>query len=289
MCTVTFIPRRKGYCLGMNRDEKLTRAKGLGPAIRIINGRRVLCPSEPHGGTWIALNDKGVSFALVNWYSAAAKANGDTVSRGTIIPSLSEAESSALANTSLSALPLDRINPFRLIGVFPVSREITEWGWDLKLLTRKQNRWRAQQWISSGFDEPTAQRVRGKTLRHMQDQRSARTIGWLRRLHRSHSPTVGPFSICMHREDASTVSYTEIYVQSACGVMRHVCGPPCRSASSHFHVGHRRLPENPSLAIPLKARGRHVGRPEKPPGISMPENDKLVTRSIELRGPLSHS
>ena len=33
-------------------------------------------------------------------------------------------------------------------------------------------------------------------------------LNWLRRLHRSHLPERGPFSICMHRSDAATVSYT---------------------------------------------------------------------------------
>ena len=234
MCTVTFMPRRTGYCLAMNRDEKRARAKGLPPAIRNNNGRRVLYPSEPSGGTWIALNDRGVSLALINWYSVAAKARGDIVSRGAIIPSLSGADSPALANTELAALPLDRINPFRLIGVFPASQEITEWRWNLKQLTRKRHRWRAQQWISSGFDEPTAQKVRSKTFRQARTQKSAGTIDWLRRLHRSHSPQTGPFSTCMHRNDAATVSYTEIRVPRDVAVMRHICGAPCKRSAVHL-------------------------------------------------------
>src|SRR2546423_1684874 len=136
MCTVTFMPQRTGYCLAMNRDEKRTRAKGRPPAIRNLNGRRVLYPSEPTGGNWSALNDKGVSFALINWYSVPANATGNIVSRGTIILSLSLAVSSALTNPRLASLPLDRINPFRLIGIFLASREIIEWHWNLKQITR---------------------------------------------------------------------------------------------------------------------------------------------------------
>jgi hypothetical protein len=221
------MPRRTGYCLAMNRDEKRTRAKGLPPAKRNHNGRRVLYPSEPSGGTWIALNDKGVSFALINWYSVTSQAKGNIITRGTIIPSLILADSCALANAALAALPLNRINPFRLVGVFAASYEITEWRWDLKQITRKRHTWRAQQWISSGFDEPTAQKLRSETFRQAQTQESAGTIGWLRRLHRSHSPQTGPFSTCMHRTDAATVSYTEIDVFRERASLRHVCGPPC--------------------------------------------------------------
>ena len=40
------------------------------------------------------------------------------------------------------------------------------------------------------------------------------SLAWMRRLHRSHVPAPGPFSICVHREDARTVSYTEIEAAS---------------------------------------------------------------------------
>src|SRR5213083_21809 len=89
MCTVTFMPQRTGYCLAMNRDEKRTRPQGLSPAQRNIDGHRVIYPYEPGGGTWIALNDKGVSLALINWYSVAQRVKKDTLSRGGVIPSVS--------------------------------------------------------------------------------------------------------------------------------------------------------------------------------------------------------
>jgi hypothetical protein len=235
MCTVTFLPRRDGYCLGMNRDEKRSRPEGRSPAIRSIHGRRVLYPSEPTGGTWIALTDRGISFALINWYSVPASADGNVVSRGIVIPSMGDVDSTASADRSLSELPLGRMNPFRLVGVFPECREITEWRWDLKQVARKRHRWCARQWISSGFDEPGAQKVRSKTFREALTQKSARTLGWLRRLHRSHLPHPGPFSICMHREDAATVSYTEVCFGRGQSEMRYKCGPACSDSEIPTH------------------------------------------------------
>ena len=229
MCTVTFMPRRTGYCLAMNRDEKRARAKGLPPALRNLDGRQVAYPSEPSGGTWIALNDEGVTFALINWYSVTAKVEVNFVSRGVIIPSLTAADSPALASTGLAALSLDRINPFRLICVFPASQEITEWSWDLKELVRQTHRWRLQQWVSSAYDEPRAQQVRGRTFEQARSQKSLGALDWLRRLHRSHSPQEGPFSTCMHREDGATVSYTEVCASRSRARMRHVQGAPCTS------------------------------------------------------------
>jgi hypothetical protein len=53
------------------------------------------------------------------------------------------------------------------------------------------------------------------------------SLNWLRQLHRSHSPKRGPFSICMHRRDASTVSYTEVAVSKKRATMRYKSGPCC--------------------------------------------------------------
>src|SRR6266853_905794 len=118
MCTVTFIAQQRGYCLGMNRDEKLTRPTGLPPKRTMVEGRTVLCPSEPGGGTWIAVNDHRAALALINWYSITARVGDKPVSRGEVVYSMSAADSPALAQAVLHELPLDRINPFRLIGVF---------------------------------------------------------------------------------------------------------------------------------------------------------------------------
>ena len=236
MCTVSFIARRQGYLLGMNRDEQLTRAKGLPPALRNVDGVRILCPSEPAGGTWIALNDTGVTFALINWYSIRARVAGQARSRGEVINSVSPAGSPAVADARLARLAIDQINPFRLIGVFPVTREIVEWRWNLKQLARQNHCWETQQWISSGFDEPTAQRVRGKTFQRAARQHAAGSLDWLRRLHRSHSPHVGPFSTCMHRADAATVSYTGVTVSSRHATMRYHAVAPCQSPTSSVHL-----------------------------------------------------
>lgn len=236
MCTVTFLPRRKGYRLGMNRDEKLTRAQGLPPQRISESGRTFIAPTEPSGGTWIGLNDYGICLALINWYSVNRHATGKIVSRGKIIPAAWHAADDESVDVALAKLPLKQMNPFRLIGVFPASRVIIEWRWDLKRLTRVPHPWRAQQWISSGFDEPTAQRIRSRTFAVVRRQKTFGSLEWLRRLHRSHSPTPGPFSTCMHRADAATVSYTEVSVSQCTTTLWYHAGAPCRAIETRSHT-----------------------------------------------------
>lgn len=235
MCTVTFIARNSGYALGMNRDEKLTRANGLPPKIISRHGQKIISPSESGGGTWIALNDAGVTFALINWYAIQAGVEKNSVSRGGVVNSVSALGLPGSASAMLAGLPLKRTHPFRLIGIFPATKAIIEWRWNLKRLVRKKHPWRAQQFISSGFDEPAAQRLRSKTFRLALRQKSAGTPAWLRRLHRSHAPGCGPFSTCMHRADAATVSYTEVAVSLSGAKLRYHAGTPCVDAKGFVH------------------------------------------------------
>jgi hypothetical protein len=244
MCTVTFIARRSGYCLGMNRDEKLTRPAGLPPTKKKVDGRAVLCPSEPSGGTWIALNDSGSCVALLNWYSVTKLVKGSSISRGEVVRRVSAADSPDVADARLNGLSLKCLNPFRLIGIFPTTGEIVEWCWDLSRLIRKTHSWGTRQWISSGFNEAIAQRMRGETFRRALGQTSARRLNWLRGLHGSHAPEIGPFSTCVHRPDAATVSYTEISATSSTATMRYLAGAPCQG------------PMNPQESLQLRLSNR---------------------------------
>ncbi len=232
MCTVTFIARRHGYALGMNRDEKLTRVVALPAARHRLGAGDALFPSEPNGGTWIGVNDSGATLALINWYSVAARVAGNLlVSRGEVVKSALPSKSPAGVDAALAELPLTRVNPFRLIGVFPKARAVVEWRWDLHQLERLAHPWQNNVWISSGFDEPAAQRTRGKFFTEALRQSSAGSTEWLRRLQRSHGPERGPYSICMHREDAATVSYTEVIVTRPSAALRYTPGAPCCTAS----------------------------------------------------------
>lgn len=237
MCTVTFWPRKTGYALAMNRDEKLSRVQGLPPQKIRVGDRFAVGPSEPGGGTWIALNDSAATLALINWYCIPARVTKGAVSRGEVVCHVRMSKTPGETDRMLQELPLERMNPFRLIGAFPTTKEIVEWRWNLRKLERLSHRWCSKQWISSGFDEPKAQRIRTRAFRAALEQRSVGSLSWLRRLHCSHSPEMGPFSTCMHRNDAATVSYTEVTASPVASAMRYHHGSPCqKSHGSSYRV-----------------------------------------------------
>ena len=66
MCTVSWLHEPGGYHLLCNRDEKRTRGAALGPRIQKSAGVRFVAPADADfGGTWIAVNEFGVSGSWV--------------------------------------------------------------------------------------------------------------------------------------------------------------------------------------------------------------------------------
>ena len=231
MCTVSFLPNTHGFYLAMNRDEKLDRCPALSPTIVDIGSRRAVFPSEPDGGTWISVNKAGVCLALINWHRVERQPKNDVVSRGEVVRALASKSGADEIADGIGTLPLRKLRPFRLIAIAPSEKLVTEWRWNLEWLTMRDHKWLPQHWFSSGFDEQRAELERQRVCDAAHVLRSTRNLSWLRQLHRSHAPKRGPFSICMHRRDASTVSYTEVAVSEKRATMRYKAGPSCSNGA----------------------------------------------------------
>lgn len=227
MCTVTFVPRASGFLLAMNRDESRSRPIALSPRIRKMGGRQLLGPQEKSGGSWLQVNDTGMACALLNWYGVPQKSVSLPISRGEVLNRVAQTNSLAAANACLRNLQLKGVRPFRLTVFDGVASAIVEFSWDQKRMQSSRHPWELTQWASSGHDEPAAQRARSIELKNKLKLAGAGTTRWLRSLHRSHLPDRGALSTCMHREDAVTVSYTELVVTRKRATMRHFNNSPC--------------------------------------------------------------
>ena len=82
---------------------------------------------------------------------------------------------------------------------------------------------------SSGSDQAAAERERGKLFREAAARPGGLTPELLFALHRTHRPEKGPLSICMHREEAVTVSLSLIMVIPSLVRFRYVDGSPCEA------------------------------------------------------------
>jgi Transport and Golgi organisation 2 len=222
MCTISFLPMEQGFALAMNRDEKKSRVRGEKPRKQRTGRYFSLHPSEPGGGTWIGINHRGLALALINWHAQPLNAHAQ-FSRGIVVPHFLAAENLERAAKLFASLPLDHLNPFRLIAVSLSERAVAEGRWDGNCLNLSQRPWARAHWFSSGRDEAGAARARAKIA-----NRTLGTVSQLRRLHCSHQPERGAFSVCMHRDDAETVSYTEVLAGQDGARMRHAAGALCK-------------------------------------------------------------
>jgi len=245
MCTLSIIPGEQGYLAGMNRDELLTRSPALPPATLHRKRMNALYPREPSGGTWIACNSRGNLLALLNWNEVDLRALGEkSRTRGCVIPELIYEAESFSTDLRLRQMDLFGVFPFRLIGAFPEERTFIEWQWDGSRATRFGYPWERRHWFSSSLSDARAKEVRSGVCRAAASDATVLDEPWLRCLHRSHTPDQGPFSICVHRPDAASISYTEVKCSGADVSMDYLFGNPCERVDFDAHVSLQLRPPN---------------------------------------------
>jgi hypothetical protein len=227
MCTLSFLAGTDGFSLAMNRDEQRTRVDALPPAAHQCGTLSAWYPSEPGGGTWIGINSRGFALALVNSYAHPHKLSA--WSRGHLIPKLLATDSVVSLEEDLAVAGPDRFNPFRLVAVDPGLRAVREFHWNGRSLSRAVFPWQIAHWFSSAFDEARVIRARSETAQLAASEPDAGSLVWARRLHSTHEPERGACSICMHRPDARTVSYTEITWHAGKVQISYHAGAPCES------------------------------------------------------------
>lgn len=225
MCTVSWLGRDNGYEVFFNRDELATRGPGLPPEIGGGPNLRWIAPVDSDQlGTWIGVNDWGRSFGLLNRMKEAPQDDpSDFTSRGALVLSLLGLQPDRNLESILSPARLTRFRPFLLAAFRPDAPPAT-WEWDGAQLLRQPVATAGLVATSSGYDQPGAEVARAGLFR------SAGQPEEFEAIHRSHLPARGALSVCMHRADASTVSFTRISVNAGGVRLRHILGPPCQTS-----------------------------------------------------------
>ena len=211
MCTLTYRLTQTGYELFFNRDEQRSRSQAVAP--HIDYEVEAIYPVDPIGkGTWLAVNNSGLSLALLNYYHAEKLITDSTtdtfISRGEIILKLLAEEDSlsALKNMNLAVY-----QPFQLC-LFPSdltdsNNKLHCFQWDgVSLMELEQN----LPITSSGVDYPEVYQARKETFKEIVsiDNPSNEEL-WC--YHQSQQKE-GKLSVKMSREDARTVSFSRILV-----------------------------------------------------------------------------
>lgn len=230
MCSVSWLHTPSGYQLLCNRDERHTRKPALAPVIHQRPGVRFIAPVDGnHGGSWIAVNEFGVAFSLLNRY-VCCQCNGEKKpkppSRGLLLTGLADCRSLEEAQSQFDSLDVGPYLPFTIVVLAPNKPSVLlHWtGRDSLIECNGES---AMPLISSSFDPRGVEVYRKRLFQTLAAERGLVDLKLLTDFHASHSPTPSAYSPCMHRENALTVSFSRVTV--ADGVIEFVYFPvaPC--------------------------------------------------------------
>jgi hypothetical protein len=232
MCTVSWIHQPDGYHLLCNRDERHTRGVATTPGIFEQGGSRFVAPTDAdHGGTWIAVNEHGLGLCLLNGRSWEPGHGGR--SRGLVIPELIWLRSAEDCAFVLGRFDISPFAPFTLLMLDPGQPAIVA-AWDGSTLAVERNADRRAPLVSSSFDPEAVRRSRTREFA----RRSTGDAASLYRFHTSHGGTEAgnPYSTCMHRSDAETVSFSWVVVTRDEVRFLYLPSAPCRCSRGEQRV-----------------------------------------------------
>ncbi|MDA8621135.1 NRDE family protein [Psychrosphaera sp.] len=227
MCSLNWRNFNTSIGLVFTRDESVLRAKALPPQRFSKAGVEYLMPVDPVGkGSWIAANNKGIVFCLLNDYQGKVKpVSVQLVSRGLLIQKLAESSSQSEIDSTLRNWPLKHSQPFYLSIISLNSQRL--WHYDGTHLSSSQSS--PEQLYSSGH--PEVQSI--KRLRtEFANRQVINSLSDIVNLHRSHEPLMmndRAYSFCMHRQEACSQSMTVIEITPKSVEVKYWPGQPCEA------------------------------------------------------------
>jgi hypothetical protein len=202
--------------------------------VRETAGTRYIAPIDSDfGGTWIAVNEWGLSLCLLNG-NAGLAAPRDRVSRGLLIPELIWVRSIDDAVFLLRSHDLSVFAPFAMLILEPCW-PATVAAWDGGSLTVDSHADKLAPLISSSYDVTGVQRVRREEFIRLAGEPPAdpARLYWF---HASHGSAPNAYSPCMHRDDAQTVSFSWIVVNPRETCFLYVPAAPCQCIPSEQQI-----------------------------------------------------
>ena len=231
MCTLSWLPHPDGHTFWHGRDERITRLPGEPPSLVLRGTLRAIAPRDADaGGTWVGVNELGLTLGLANLYGEGTRGAGlgGLVTRGRIIDDLLGAATAIEARGLLAAMDPRVFAPFTLAVLEPGrAAELHRWdGSSLETLTTDSP---GLLLTSSGAGRRVEEIRRAEYARLAPG--SPPRAEDIEALHRSHLESLGADSFCMHRAEAETASLTRVDVGSGGIRMVYTPGPPCRTPS----------------------------------------------------------
>lgn len=232
MCTMTWFVKDDGYELFFNRDERLSRSQAELPSVmqaRSVSGQEIsyVSPTDADaGGSWIAANEFGVTVCLLNHYQfEQIETYKSWTSRGEIVRQFAITQDLVIAEQQFLALELDDYRAFRMFIIEP-SGQNRLFVWDGHKPRIERNVTTPKS--SSSVNAKNVKSIRKQLFRDLNLADQQDTQAYLD-FHSSHSPSKSKESVCMHRDDANTVSLSVVNIEANSVSFSYADGSPCEA------------------------------------------------------------
>ena len=229
MCTLSWIQHQDSYSLVFNRDELNSRQRALPPTLRTDSqGNRFISPTDTDaGGSWLQVNEHGLTACLLNFYAADKAPSKDVHSRGEIVLMLTACQTITEAERIIQQLDTSHYRGFDLV-LLEANQKPVQYRWDAVSLSRHtpeipltSSSYRTQEVCD--YRRELFRRSAPKNLQQLlafHDCHDAEAS--------AHLPPPSPaYAPCMHRKDAKTVSQCVVEVDPHNVSMRYADGSPC--------------------------------------------------------------
>jgi Transport and Golgi organisation 2 len=236
MCTCSWVfDGLGGYDLYFNRDEQWSRKPALPPSVHTGPDARYLAPIDADaGGTWLGVNEFGVTIGLLNRYQDMTqsphpgRAGVSWISRGLLVRELLRARSAAAASTQVSHIDTARYQPFTLVALDPTGdARLMSWNGAQLALTDAAPE---MPLCSSSWNPSAASAYRRALLGTMAEAAGGLTPAVLEAFHQTREADRAAWGPCMRRDDAHTVSLSHVCVRPGQITLRYAPGEPCEGA-----------------------------------------------------------
>jgi len=224
---MTWFVKEDGYELFFNRDERKSRRRAQLPTSQLNDGVQYLSPTDADaGGTWIATNQFGVTVCLLNHYQfEQIETYKNWTSRGEMVRQFATTASLSEAESLFDSLDLDDYRAFRMFIIdHKGGNRLCVWDGHSARIERDVTTPKS----SSSVDAKRVKSIRKNLFANLNLVESKRVDDYLN-YHASHLPQRSKESVCMHRDDAYTVSLSHVSVSSQGISFRYADGSPCEA------------------------------------------------------------
>ena len=214
MCTVSWRRDQQSYDLFFNRDELNSRAAEQPPIPAQHNGVAYLGPRDgDHGGTWLLVNEFGLTVCLLNDYSNPWRppASSPRFSRGQLVLACAAAENHDAVFAILRDQPLAQTLPFRLLAFSPTDGPMLI-HWQGERLTRHDSTSITPPLSSSSYETDEVVSVRIARFAEYVRTPQKPKLAELAAYHGQYRQTSGAHSVLMQRPDATTRSICHVRI-----------------------------------------------------------------------------